>query len=280
MRATLKLADRLLLQKVRTRFGGRLRVAVSGAAPLGKDLALFYEVIGMPLIEGYGLTEGGVATLNPIDRPKAGSIGKVLPGVEVRLAEDGELLLRSPSLLSGYYKDPEGTAEVLRGGWLHTGDIAEIDDEGYIYITSRKKEVIISSSGKNVYPARIEALFKMEPLVNTVVLVGDRLPYVSALFTINPAAAEALKGMSDCSDRSSAGIATAGPVLAELRKAVARVNRQLAPFEQIRKFGILNRELSIERGELTATSKIRRGVVLENYRDRIAELYAGKEESH
>jgi long-chain acyl-CoA synthetase len=131
MQFMLRLFDRVMFAKIRERLGGRMRIAASGAAPLGKDLAEFYAAIGMPLIEGFGLTEGGVATLNPLDRPKAGSIGKLLPGVEARLEEDGELMLRSPCLFSGYYQDPEATAAVLRDGWLATGDIAEMDPEGY-----------------------------------------------------------------------------------------------------------------------------------------------------
>ena len=131
---------------------------VPGAAPLSKELAEFYEAIGMPLIEGYGLTEGGVATLNPLDQPKAGSIGTALPGVELRIAEqDSELLIKSPCLFSGYVGDPEATAEVLRDGWLHTGDIAFIDDEGFVFITGRKKELIVSSTGKKIHPSRVES---------------------------------------------------------------------------------------------------------------------------
>ena len=172
IRIPLKMADRLLFRKVRMRFGGRLRVAASGAAPLSKDLAEFYEAVGMPLIEGYGLTEGGVATLNPLDRPKPGSIGKPLcADVQVRFAQDGEMLLKSPCLFSGYHNDPATTAEVLRDGWLHTGDIAHADDEGFIFITGRKKELIVSSTGKKIYPSRVEALFKMEPLISQVLLI-------------------------------------------------------------------------------------------------------------
>jgi long-chain acyl-CoA synthetase len=277
IRAPLKLADRLLFRKIRERFGGRLRVAVSGAAPLGKNLAEFYEAIGMPLIEGYGLTEGGVATMNPPDRPKPGSIGKLLPGVEARFLEDGEMLIKSPCLFSGYLNDPKTTAEVLRDGWLYTGDLGHIDSEGYIFITGRKKELIVSSTGKKIYPARVENLFKMEPLVSQVLLIGDRLPFLTALFTINPAAADALKGMEPWRGRPAAEIAQAPPVLAEIRKAVARVNKQLAPFEQVRKYRVLARDFSIEQGELTATMKIRRAQALANCKAHIDELYAGRE---
>ena len=260
MRALLQVADRLVYSKIRKRLGGRIRIAASGAAPLGKELARFYSAIGMPLIEGYGLTEGGVVCLNPIDRPKSGSIGVKLTGVELRLAEDGELLVKSPALFLGYYDDPAATEAVMRDGWLYTGDIAEIDAEGYVFITGRKKELIVSSNGKKIYPTRIEMLFKAEPIINQVVLIGDRMPYVTALVTVN--AAE-----------------NPGSAEAEVKQAVARVNRQLAPFEQIRKFRILERDFSIESGELTPTMKVRRNRVLENHRELVSELYMGKEES-
>jgi long-chain acyl-CoA synthetase len=214
----------------------------------------------MPLIEGYGLTEGGVVCLNPVARPKPGSIGVSMPGVELRLAEDGELLVKSPTLFSGYYNDPAATRAVLRDGWLYTGDIAEIDAEGYVFITGRKKELIVSSNGKKIYPARIESLFKTESIINQVVLVGDRLPYITALMTVNA---------------GELGVSAE----TEVKNAVARVNRQLAPFEQIRKFRVIEREFSIEFGELTPTMKVRRNRVLENHRELVNELYLGKEES-
>jgi len=277
IRVPLAIADRVLFRMVRARFGGRLRIAASGAAPLAKDLAEFYEAIGMPLIEGYGLTEGGVASLNPLDAPLPGSIGKALPGVEMRLADDGELLIRSPCLFSGYLHDPAATAEVLGNGWLHSGDLAFIDNRGYVFITGRKKELIVSSTGKKVYPARVESLFKTEPLISQVLLIGDRLPYVTALFTINPDAATQLKGMAEWKHRPIDAIAEAPPVLAEIQRAVARVNQQLAPFEQVRKYRVLARDFSLERGELTATMKVRRARALENFKEKVAELYAGRE---
>jgi long-chain acyl-CoA synthetase len=278
IRAPLKIADRVFFQKVRARLGGRMVLACSGAAPLSKDLAEFYEAIGMPLVEGYGLTEGGVATLNPLDRPKAGSIGTALPGVELRIAErDGELLLKSPCLFSCYHGDPDATAEVLRDGWLHTGDIGFIDDEGFVFITGRKKELIVSSTGKKIHPSRVESLFKFEPLISQIMLVGDHLPYLTALFTINPAVAETLKGMDVLKGRTTAEMAAAEPVQKEIKKVVERVNKQLAPFEQIRRYRVLGRDFSIEDGELTATMKVRRARVMENFRESIEELYAGKE---
>jgi len=256
MRSALRFFDRIIFNKIRERLGGRLRFPISGAAPLSKDLAEFYEAIGMPLLEGYGLTEGGVVSVNPIGRVKPGSIGKLLPGIETRIEEDGELLLRSAVNFSGYYKDPSATAAVLHDGWLSTGDIATCDEEGYYYITGRKKELIVASNGKKIYPARIEGLFKKEPLINHVLLIGDRLPYVTALITVSgdPAAARAV-----------------------VESTVKNVNRQLASFEQIRKFKILDRDFSIENGELTPTMKLRRSRALENHRALVTELYAGRE---
>lgn len=275
---SLAVADKLIFSKVRQRLGGRLRLPVSGAAPLGRELAQFYEAIGMPLIEGYGLTEGGIVVLNPLDAPRPGSIGKVLPGVEVKVADDGELLFSSPTLFSGYYNDPDATASVLKQGWLHTGDVGELDKDGYVYITGRKKELIVSSNGKKIYPTRIENLFKLEPLINQVLLVGDRQPYVTALITINPATAEALPGMEPYKGRTMEDISSAPAVSAEVDRAIRRVNKQLAPFEHIKRFRILQREFSIDRGELTPTMKVRRKQVLDNYKAIISELYLGKEE--
>ena len=275
--APLKLADRLVFSKVRDRFGGRLRIAASGAAPLGSDLAEFYEAIGMPLHEGYGLTEGGIATFNPIGKSKPGSIGTLLPGIQMRLDDDGQMLIKSPCAFSYYYKEPNATAEVLRDGWLHTGDVGCKDDDGYWYITGRKKEMIVASNGKKIYPSRLESLFKFELLISHVILFGDGLPFIGALFTVNPAVAETLSGMDDYRSRPYDGLVAAPPVLAEIQRIVTKVNRQLAPFEQVRKFRLLDRELTIEAGDLTATMKVRRAKVLENFKKDVDLIYAGRE---
>jgi long-chain acyl-CoA synthetase len=269
IRLRLALADRLIFSKIRERLGGRLRVAISGAAPLSAELAEFFEAIGMPLIEGYGLTEGGVAALNPLNAPRPGSIGKALPGVEFRTSEEGELLLRSPALSSGYHNDPAATAELLQDGWLHTGDIGTIDAEGYICITGRKKELIVSSNGKKIFPGRVETLFKFEPLISQLVLAGDRLPHLVALFTIQPSVAEAIPG----ANHAGVPLFEAPPVIAEVQRIVTRVNNQLAPFEQIKRFRILPRDFTIEHGEVTATMKVRRKQVMENFRAELDDLY-------
>jgi long-chain acyl-CoA synthetase len=273
LKVLLSLAHKLAFSKIHDRFGGRLRVAVSGGAPLGAELAEFFEAIGLPLVEGYGLTEGGVIVFNPIDRPIAGSIGKALPNVEIRFAEDGEILVKSPGLFSRYHNDPEATSNVLRDGFLHTGDIGRIDEDGYIYITGRKKELIVLSSGKKVFPSRAEGLFKLEPLISQVVLVGDRQPQINALFTINPQPAETLAGPGKTLEELS----QSESVQKEVQRLVQKVNKQLAPFEQIRKFRILPRDFSIESGEMTATMKVRRGKVLANFKDEVDSFYAGKE---
>jgi long-chain acyl-CoA synthetase len=226
---------------------------------LGKELNEFFLAIGLPLIQGYGLTEGGIVILTRPGSPRAGSVGKPLPGVEVRLAEDGELLVYSPTLFAGYYKDPEATARVLRDGWLWTGDIAAMDAGGYLYIKGRKKELIVLSNGKKIYPSRIEELFRLEPIVGHVVPVGDGKPYLAALVTVSAAAAEALEGPD--------------AVAHEVYQAIARVNRNLASFEQIRRFRMVDRDFTVASGELTPTLKVRRARVLENFRDAVAQMY-------
>jgi long-chain acyl-CoA synthetase len=260
--APLAIVDRLIFSKVRERLGGELRIAVSGSAPLGKELAGFYQAIGVNLIEGFGLTEGGVTHLNPLAKPKVGSIGKLFSGVEAKLMDDGELALKGGTNFSGYFKDDEATAKVFAGEWLLTGDIASVDEEGYWYITGRKKEILVASNGKKIYPARIEGLFKSEPAISQVVLVGDKRPFVTALVTMNPAVLEQLP-------RDPQEV---------VRAAVKEINRKVEAHEQIRKFKILPKEFTIEAGEITPTMKVRKVVILDRYQAEINEMYAGREE--
>jgi len=280
MARLLKVANKLVFSKIRERLGGHIRIAASGAAPLGKDLAEFYAAIGIPLIEGYGLTEAGVICFNPLERPKPGSIGVLLPGIQARLSVDGELQVKTPCVFHGYYKDDAATRSVLaEDGWFSTGDIAEVDADGYWYITGRKKELIVSSNGKKIYPARIENLFKMEPVVNQILLIGDKKPYVTALLTLNMTNVKQLKGMENGDRRNTTDVLNAEPVTRAVRDAVSRVNRQLADFERIRRFKVLDRDFSIEHGELTPTMKIRRARVLENHQELVSQLYLGREEN-
>lgn len=260
--APLSVIDSVIFSKVREKLGGRITLAVSGSAPLGKDLANFFNALGVNLIEGFGLTEGGVTHLNPIKKPIVGSIGKLLPTVECKLMPDGEIALNGPTLFSGYYNDPEATAKVFADGWLLTGDIGSVDAEGYWYITGRKKELLVASNGKKIYPNRIEGMFKGQAIISQVVLVGDKRSFVTALFTLNPAATE---GLTETPEDI-------------IQRAVKEVNRKVEAHEQIRKFKILPRELSIDHGEVTPTMKIRKSVVMEHFAAEINEMYAGKEE--
>ncbi len=272
----LNLADKKIFAQIRERLGGRIKGAISGAAPLSADLAEFYEAIGMPLIEGYGLTEGGIAALNPMKAPRPGSIGRALPGVEFRVGEEGELLLRSPGLSKGYHNDPAATVELMQDGWLHTGDIGTIDSEGYIRITGRKKELIVSSNGKKIVPARVETMFKFEPLISQLLLAGDRLPHLVALFTINPAVAETIAG------------ATSGGVPLRMKRRPSSKKwmryRQLSG-ESINSSPrsskssvsgfcpVTTFSLSTNIAEMTATMKVRRKQVMENFRAELDDLY-------
>lgn len=271
MKAALALFDKLVFSKIRDRFGGELTFAVSGAAPLAKELALFYEAVGIVLHEGFGLTEAGVLTVNLRGEHRIGSIGKALPGIKLKLADDGELLVGGPTLAMGYFNDPKATAEVFRGEWLYTGDIAEIAKDGFVSITGRKKEIIVSSNGKKIYPSRVEELFKTEPVIGQMVLAGDKQPYVSALFTLNQPAAEMLEGMKG---KNLAEMAAADVVQKAVRSAVKKANSQLAAYEQVKKFRVLPNEFSIEGGELTPTMKVRRSRVLDKYASVVNELYA------
>ena len=228
----LALADKVVFSKLRERLGNSIRIAISGAAPLGKDTAMFFDAIGMPIIEGYGLTEAGVLSMNPVTRPVYGSIGVPLPGVEMKVSDDGEIIARGPTIFSGYFKDPAATASVIKDGWFYTGDLGTVDEKGYFTITGRKKEILVSSSGKKIYPARVESLFKGEPVISQMVLIGDRLPFVTALFTINPQVAET--------------VGDAAAVDKQVRKAVKAANEQLPEWEQIRKFTILDRDFTID----------------------------------
>jgi long-chain acyl-CoA synthetase len=200
--------------------------------------------------------------------------------VNARLSEDNELQVKTPCLFLYYYKDEAATRSVLtEDGWFSTGDIADVDEDGYWYITGRKKELIVSSNGKKIYPARIENLFKMEPVVNQVLLVGDKKPYMTALLTLNLTQIANLKGGEELKGKEPSELVNTEPVKKAVSDAVSRVNQQLADFERIRRFKVLERDFSIEHGELTPTMKIRRGRVLENHRDLISELYLGRDDS-
>ncbi|MGH3008429.1 MAG: AMP-dependent synthetase/ligase [Gaiellaceae bacterium] len=256
-----RVADKLVFAKVRERLGGRLRLGISGAAPLSVDVMEFFHALGVPVLEGYGLTEtASSATVNDPDDFRIGTVGRPVDGAEVELADDGEILIRSDAIFAGYYKDPEATAAVLtEDGWFHTGDVGEIDAEGFLKITDRKKDLIITAGGKNIAPQNLENALKASRFISQAIVVGDRRPYVTALLTLDEA--------------EVAGSGRDPQALAQ--EIVDEVNEDRVRVEQIKKFVIVPREFSQEEGEVTPTLKLRRRVIHEHFAAEIEQLYAG-----
>ena len=270
-----RMGDRLVFSKIRAGIGGRLRFVVSGSAPLPVSVAEFFVGIGIPVIEGYGLTETSpILTVNPVGAPRAGTVGKAVRDVELKIAPDGEILARGANVMPGYYNKPEATAEVLRDGWFHTGDIGAIDDEGYLRITDRKKDLLVTSGGKKIAPQPIEAVLKRSPLIAEAVVLGDRQRYAAALIIPDFAALERrLKDLGrPFGERQE--LVNREDVNALYEEIIEALNRELSQFERIKKFAILPREFSIESGELTPTLKVKRKVVEDKWRDTIEKLYA------
>ncbi len=269
------LADRLVLSKVRAAFGEALHLAITGAAPISAEIIEFFDACGVLVLEGYGLTETCAAsTLNTANEQRIGTVGRPLPDTEVRVAPDGELLLRGPHVFAGYYRNEEATSESLMDGWLYTGDLGSVDDEGFVRITGRKKELIITSSGKNISPTNIEELLRETRWISQAVVFGDNKPYLVALLTLDADEAVKLAEHVGVAPGDLAALSAHPAVRAELQTAVDAVNERLARIEQIKRFAILDRDLSQPDGELTPTLKIKRNVVAERYGDRVEELYA------
>jgi long-chain acyl-CoA synthetase len=268
------LFDRLVFSKIRERLGGRVRYLVSGSAPLPVHIGEFFHAAGLLIVEGYGLTETApVLTVNPPEAPRFGTVGKAVPDVELRLAEDGEILARGPNVMKGYYNKPDATAEVLEDGWFHTGDIGAIDADGYLTITDRKKDLIVTSGGKNVAPQPIETALKQHPLVAEAVLLGDRQRFVSALIAPDfPTLERRLRDL-DRPVEDHEALARRPDVRGLYQEIINALNRDLAPYEQIKRFALLPAEFSIGGGELTPTMKVKRGVVEDRWKEAIAELY-------
>jgi long-chain acyl-CoA synthetase len=268
------IADTLVFAKIRDGLGGRLRYVVSGSAPLAAEIAEFFQAVGVPIIEGYGLTETGpVLTVNPPEAPRVGTVGRTIPGVELRIASDGEILARGPNVMSGYYNKPDATADVLRDGWFHTGDIGVIDAEGYLSITDRKKDVLVTSGGKKIAPQPIEAVLKRSPLVAEAVVLGDRRKYAAALIVPEFAALE--RRLQDLGRPPAlrAELVTRPDVVALYQEIVDALNHELSQFERIKRIALLPSEFSIESGELTPTLKVRRKVIEDRWREQIESLY-------
>jgi len=272
-----RLAQRLVYRKVHERFGGRLRGAFSGGAPLAPEIIEFFDALGIRILEGYGLTECTTgATANSAERFRFGTVGCALPDVELRLAADGELLIRSPTIFAGYFKDPEATAAVLDdGGWLRSGDIAEIDDDGFVTITDRKKDIIVTAGGKNIAPQNLENDLKTSRYVSQALVVGDRRPYPAALITLDPAELASWAAGHGV-DGDPEALARDERVNELVQEVVDDVNRDRSRFEQLKRFTVLPHDFTIEGGELTPTLKVRRRVVLERYADEVEQLYDGE----
>lgn len=269
--------ERLVRKKVGERFGGRLKAMVSGGAPLNYEVGLFFASLGLPLFQGYGQTEAApVISANRPKRHKLKSVGLPLKDVEVKIADDGELLVRGPLVMRGYWKDPEATASTLVDGWLHTGDVGSVDDEGFFYITGRKKEMIVNSGGDNISPQRVEGVLTLEPEIGQVLVYGDRRPHLVALVVPD---GEFVKSFS-----RQAGIETEG--LSEvadhpdLQKAMGaafnRANAQLSVIERVRRFRVMSEPFSIENGMMTPTLKLRRPIIVDRFKTELEALYEGK----
>ena len=255
--------------------------AITGAAPINPEVIEFFQALGINLWEGWGMTECTVgATYNPLEAIKNGTVGVADPGVEMMIAADGEVLLRAGNLMRGYYKDPEKTAETIDSdGWLHTGDVGVIDDEGYLRIIDRKKELIITAGGKNISPANLEALLKQNPLVGQACVIGDRRPYVSALIVLDQDAAPMWAHKAGITSISMADLARHPAVVTEIQKAIDECNRHVSQVEGVKRFTILPVEWTAESEELTPTLKLKRHVISQKYADEIEEMYARTEPS-
>ncbi|RTL62631.1 MAG: long-chain fatty acid--CoA ligase [Pseudonocardiaceae bacterium] len=268
--------DRLVYGKLRAAVGGRVIGAVSGSAPLGERLGHFFRGVGLPVLEGYGLTETSAGiTVNGMSAQRVGTVGRPVPGQAVKIAEDGEILLKGSIVFSRYWKNPTATAEAIEDGWFHSGDIGELDDQGFLRITGRKKEIIVTAGGKNVAPAVLEDRLRAHPLVSQCMVVGDAQPFIAALVTIDP---EALPGWLE---RNGKPAATAAEVVddpdlrTEIEAAVADANKAVSRAEQIREFRILPADFTEATGELTPTMKVKRAVVASNHADVITGIYQG-----
>jgi long-chain acyl-CoA synthetase len=252
-----RLADRLVYSKVKDRLGGRLRIGISGGAPLAKEIIEFFHALDILILEGYGLTEcTTAATVNRPSQYRFGTVGPALPGVELRIADDGEVLIKTDTIFAGYYKDEQATQEVLPGdGWLRSGDVGHLDEDGFLTITDRKKDILVTAGGKNVAPQNLESALKTHPLVSQALVVGDRRPYVAALITV-------------------ADGTTPDEARHEIERLVEDVNRDLSRYEQIKRYAILPRDFSAEEGEVTPTLKLRRRVVQDHFAAEIEALYS------
>jgi long-chain acyl-CoA synthetase len=267
------IADRLVFAKIRRLLGGRLRLLISGGGALPKQLGVFFYGIGLTILEGYGLTETSpVISCNRPDNFKFGTVGPPISGVEVKIADDGEILTRGPHIMKGYYNKPDATAETLASdGWFRTGDIGEIDSEGFLRITDRKKDLIVTSSGKNIAPQFVENTLKTSRYITQIVIVGDKRNFPSALIVPN---LENLKKCAAAKGVADSELMTHPAILQEIQSDIDRLSKDLASFERVKKIALVPHEFTIESGEMTPSLKIKRGVVEKKYKQLIDSLYS------
>src|SRR3954447_6762119 len=265
-------AEEKLFVNVRNLFGGNIRQCVTGAAPIAKEILEFFYACGIPIMEGYGMTETATAaTGNLVEDFRFGSVGKPFPGVEVKIADDGEVLLSGPNIFKKYYKNPGATKDTLINGWLHTGDLGSVDEDGFLYITGRKKDIIITAGGKNITPANLENGLKQNRYISQAVVVGDRRPYLVALITLDP---DEVPGFAEQHGLSAEEVPGSDAMREEVQRAVDGVNTKVGRVEQIKKFKILEHDLSQATGELTPTLKVKRNVVNEKFAEEVERLYS------
>jgi long-chain acyl-CoA synthetase len=276
LRLRYALFDRLVYGKLRAAVGGRVRYAVSGGAPLGERLGHFFRGAGITVLEGYGLTESSAAaTVNRPDRIKIGTVGQPLPGVSVRIADDGEIFLGGPTIFGGYWRNDAATAEVLADGWLRTGDMGEIDEDGYLRVTGRKKELIVTAGGKNVAPAVLEDRIRAHPLVSQCLVVGDARPYVACLITLDEESVDIWKArFPQLKDKAVAGLAEAPELHTELQSAVDEANKAVSRAEAVRRFRVLPGDFTEQNGYLTPSLKVRRNLIVKDFASDIEALYS------
>jgi Long-chain acyl-CoA synthetases (AMP-forming) len=266
--------DKLVYGKMRERFGGRLRFLVSGGAALNAETARFFEGLGIPIIEGYGMTEASpVMAINPNRRPKVGTVGLSVPGGEIKIAPDGEILYRGPNVMKGYWRNDEATREMIDDeGWLHTGDIGVLDEEGYLKITDRKKDIIVLANGKNVAPQPIESSLKQSPFLSEIVLIGDRQNIVTALVLPNKEKLKDWAKEQGLTFESDAALLESAEVKKKVKQEIDAHSKHLADFEKVRRFTLLDTTFSVDSGEMTPTLKIKRKVVMQKYAREIAAM--------
>jgi len=268
------LAHKLVYSKIIEKTGGRVRFFVSGAAPLSKDIAELFYAMGLVVLEGYGLTETSpVISVNTFENLKFGTVGKLIPGVEVKIAEDGEILTKGPNVMKGYYKQEDETQEAFKEGWFHTGDIGHLDEEGFLVITDRKKDLIVTSGGKNVAPQPIENLLKLSPYISNAVVLGDRRRFISALIVPNFEKLKEYAKSSSIPCEANTDLTRNEKILNFMEREADRMTPALASYEKVKKIALLNRDFEIEKGEITPTLKVKRKIVEQKYKDIIEALY-------